>query len=291
LILNIPRGLPRGILFCCKIMPELPEVETTLQGIQPHIQHQIVQQVVIRHFGLRWPIPKNIIQQLQNQRLLKVERRAKYLLLQFKHGTAIIHLGMSGRLRILKQPISPQKHDHFDILFANKIILRFTDPRRFGAFLWTEAKPHLHPLLCHLGPEPLQKTFSYSYLWQVAQERKVPLKTLIMDPTVVVGIGNIYANEALFMAGLHPNLRANQLSLKQTQALVKAIKYVLRRAIQLGGTTLQDFLKSDGKPGYFANQLQVYGRAGLPCLQCHALLVSVRIGQRSTVFCPRCQKK
>jgi len=271
-------------------MPELPEVETTLRGIQPHIQRQLIKQVIVRHYGLRWPIPRHIIQKLQGHKIQQLERRAKYLLLKLAHGTVIIHLGMSGSLRILKQAVSPKKHDHFDIIFADKTILRFTDPRRFGALLWTEKNPHLHPLLNHLGPEPLEKIFSAKYLWQQAQMRKMPIKSYIMDSKVVVGVGNIYANEALFAAGIHPTLPANQLSLAAAQQLVKAIKSILRQAIKRGGTTLKDFLGSDGKPGYFVNQLQVYGRGGLPCLQCAIPLELVRIGQRSTVFCRQCQK-
>jgi formamidopyrimidine-DNA glycosylase len=270
-------------------MPELPEVETTLRGIQPHIQQQFIVQAIVRQHSLRWPIPKNIIKKLAQQKILRVERRAKYLLFIFSHGTAIIHLGMSGSLRILPKAIPPNKHDHFDIILANRTVLRFTDPRRFGALLWTDTTPYSHALLKHLGPEPLARFFSGKYLWQTAQRRKVSIKTLIMDNTVVVGVGNIYANEALFMAGIHPLLPADQLALERAQQLAKAIKAVLRQAIKSGGTTLKDFIGSDGKPGYFFNKLQVYGRVNLPCLRCNNVLKLIRVAQRSTVFCAQCQ--
>jgi formamidopyrimidine-DNA glycosylase len=272
-------------------MPELPEVETTLRGIQPHIERQRVTGVVVRHYGLRWPVPRTIAKQLTGHTLQHVERRAKYLLLVFPHGTAIIHLGMSGRLRILKEQVPPQKHDHFDICFANGLTLRFTDPRRFGAFLWTKEDAQQHPLLKDLGVEPLTAAFSGKYLYQAARTRKVAAKLLIMDHKLVVGVGNIYANEALFAAGIHPNLPANQLTLPQCQKLVAAIKAILKKAIKQGGTTLNDFLSADGNPGYFVNELLVYGKAESPCPRCRSKLQLIRLGQRSTVFCEKCQTK
>lgn len=270
-------------------MPELPEIETTLRGIKPYIEQQTVQRVVIRDYRLRWPIPRNIMNKMQQQKMQRVTRRAKYLLLIFDHGTAIIHLGMSGSLRILTTKVAPPKHAHFDIEFANDITLRFMDPRRFGALLWGNTAVHLHPLLKHLGPEPLNATFNHHYLFQTAQRRKVAIKTFIMNQKIVVGVGNIYANEALFTAGIHPLTPAHTLSLEQHHQLVKAIKRILRKAIQRGGTTLKDFSNSDGKPGYFSQHLQVYGREGLPCYQCQTPLTAVRISQRSTVFCAQCQ--
>jgi len=270
-------------------MPELPEVETTLRGIMPHIHQQKINCVRVRQYQLRWPIPQDIQQRLYNQCVQTIARRGKYLLLGLDSGTVIIHLGMSGRLRILPLNTEPQKHDHIDIEFANNLLLRFTDPRRFGAFLWTGLRVELHPLLKNLGPEPLEKFFTWKYLWQVAQGRKIAIKTFIMDSKIVVGIGNIYANEALFLAGIHPSTPAALVPAESFQQLVKAIKKILSQAIQQGGTTLKDFFGTDGQAGYFANQLNVYGRDDLPCISCKDILQVIRIGQRSTFFCANCQ--
>jgi formamidopyrimidine-DNA glycosylase len=271
-------------------MPELPEVETTLRGIQPHIEQQKITRVTVRHHGLRWPIPSNINELVKNQKILAVYRRGKYLLFKTKQGHIIVHLGMSGSLRILTKSTVALKHDHVDLEFANHVILRYTDPRRFGAFLWTDEDPALHPLLKNLGPEPLSKDFSGKYLWQRAQGRKVPVKSLIMDSKIVVGVGNIYAAEALFAAGIHPTAAAGKIPLERFNKLALEIKKILTAAIKKGGTTLKDFLKSDGKPGYFSQSLKVYGRAGLPCVKSKTTLEEMRLGQRSTVFCPKCQK-
>lgn len=270
-------------------MPELPEVETTLRGLYPHIMQQKIVQVIIRCHSLRWPVPKNLKQNLLGRKVSNLERRGKYLLLQVDQGTVIIHLGMSGRIQLLSLNIPAQKHDHIDIAFSNHKILRFTDPRRFGFFLWTEHSPLLHPLLKDLGPEPLTQSFTGNYLYQKTQKSKVAIKVLIMNSKVVVGVGNIYANEALFMAGIHPQAPANTLSLKQCRQLAVAIKKVLRQAIKSGGTTLKDFLDSEGRAGYFATALQVYGRDKLPCMRCQTLVQSMRLAQRSTFFCPTCQ--
>lgn len=270
-------------------MPELPEVETTLRGIQSHIEGQKISNVIFRHLGLRWTIKKNLSQSLLNQTIQKLSRRGKYLLLEATKGTIIIHLGMSGRLSILKANTPAKKHDHIDIEFNNKKILRFTDPRRFGAFLWTEEDPLLHPLLKNLGPEPLTRHFNGKYLFQCAQNRKIAVKSFIMDNKVVTGVGNIYATEALFSAKIHPATPANKISEKAYTRLVTAIKKILQIAIKQGGTTLKDFLKTDGKPGYFAMHLKVYGRSGQTCEICAATLKELRLGQRSSVFCPRCQ--
>lgn len=271
-------------------MPELPEVETTLNGIKPYSEQQKITAVIVRHHGLRWPIPKNINTLVKNQLVQIIERRGKYLLFRTTKGTIILHLGMSGSLRVLTQPTPAGKHDHVDIEFANHKILRLTDPRRFGAFLWTEEDPYFHPLLKHLGPEPLSKEFSGKYLWQRAQKRKVPIKSFIMDSKIVVGVGNIYASEALFAAGIHPESPTGKISAERFEVLVKEIKKILRIAIKKGGTTLKDFLKSDGKPGYFSQHLKVYGRAGLPCVECGTELKELRLGQRSTVVCEKCQR-
>ncbi len=270
-------------------MPELPEVETTLRGILPHIKNETIAKVIVRQHRLRWPIPSNLSRILSGKMITHVGRRAKYLLLSTCDGTLIIHLGMSGHLRILTQVQSPNKHDHVDILFHNQKILRFTDPRRFGAFLWAEGNPHDHALLKHLGIEPLTKEFTGRYLLQRAQTRTIPIKSLVMDNKIVTGIGNIYAAEALFAAQIHPLTPANTLSVKRLDCLAKSSKQILRRAIQRGGTTLKDFINSNGKPGYFSGQLKVYGRAGLPCVICGTILQSLQIGQRTTVYCKQCQ--
>jgi formamidopyrimidine-DNA glycosylase len=198
---------------------------------------------------------------------------------------------MSGSLRILTHPTPPQKHDHVDILFANNKILRFSDPRRFGALLWTSEDPAQHPLIQNLGVEPLDKAFSSDYLWTRAKKSKTPIKSFIMNNQIVVGVGNIYATEALFLAGIYPNTPAKNLSIKNFQKLTEVIKIVLKHAIERGGTTLRDFVKSDGKPGYFSTELKAYGRAGLPCLQCRTILKSMCIQQRSTVYCEQCQSQ
>jgi len=272
-------------------MPELPEVETTLRGIKPHIILQTIKQIKVRQHQLRWPIIPEINHKVKKQIIQAVERRGKYLLLKTQAGTLILHLGMSGSLRILTSPTPPGKHDHVDVEFENKILLRFNDPRRFGALLWTEEDPLQHTLLAGLGPEPLTPQFSARYLWQRAQRSKTPVKLFIMDSKIVVGVGNIYANEALFAAGISPVATAEQISLAHYQRLVKCIKKILRAAIQQGGTTLKNFADSDGKPGYFKLHLQAYGRNGLPCVICQTPLKEIRLGQRSTVYCPQCQSE
>jgi formamidopyrimidine-DNA glycosylase len=271
-------------------MPELPEVETTMRGICPHINGQKISGVIVRQRQLRWPIPPQLERELTGQTVTQLSRRGKYILISVSAGTLIIHLGMSGSLRIISEQLPAEKHEHVDIIFANNIILRYKDPRRFGAILWTTEDPVQHGLLKSLGIEALDDNFSGDYLWQAAQTRRVPIKTFIMDNKVVTGVGNIYATEALFMSGIHPLLPANQLSLDGMQLLVKMIKRVLRAAIKLGGTTLKDFVNSHGKPGYFATKLLVYGRAGLPCVQCKLPLQSMQIGQRTTIFCENCQE-
>ena len=271
-------------------MPELPEVETVLRGIQPHIEQQRINNVIVRQRSLRWPIPHNLKAKLIDNKIIQLQRRAKYLLLKTNSGTLILHLGMSGKFRILSKNLPAQAHDHFDIEFANKKILRFTDPRRFGACLWTELDPLLHPLLKNLGPEPLTSDFSGKHLWLCAQKRKIPIKAFIMDSKIVAGVGNIYAAEALFAARIHPSTPVNIIAENQFQQLAKEIKDVLKQAIKRGGTTLKDFLNSDGEPGYFENQLKVYGREGLPCKRCNSLLKTLAIGQRASVFCEQCQR-
>lgn len=269
-------------------MPELPEVETTRLGIQPYIENQTITQVVIRQHQLRWPIPCNLPQQVQGKVVQKVTRRGKYLLFEIEQGALILHLGMSGSLGILKQKTPPKKHDHVDIEFAH-YALRFTDPRRFGAILWADGEFLQHPLLAQLGVEPLTSDFSAKYLWDAAAGRKKSIKSFIMDNHIVVGVGNIYAAEALFLAGIHPIRSACLVSEIEMIRLVDAIKKILHQAIRQGGTTLKDFVNSEGKPGYFSHQLKVYGRNGQPCVACNKILESMRIGQRSTVYCSHCQ--
>lgn len=271
-------------------MPELPEVEVSRQGITPFMVGETVMRVVVRNASLRWPIPSEI-QELVGLTITAVRRRAKYLLLETDWGTAILHLGMSGNLRILPHGSVAGKHDHVDIELSNGQLLRLNDTRRFGCLLWTREPAEQHKLLIKLGPEPLTEDFNGEHLYQRSRKRKIAVKQFIMDNHVVVGVGNIYANEALFSAGIHPQQAACDVNETDYQALANEIKKVLARAITQGGTTLKDFTGSDGKPGYFVQELQVYGRAGEPCRHCGGLLSEVRMGGRSTVFCPLCQPK
>lgn len=272
-------------------MPELPEVETTRRGIAPHIVGCKVKQLIIRNHSLRWPIPKELPGRIKNAELLSLTRRGKYLLFEFKDGYVLWHLGMSGSLRVLPKGHTSaiQTHEHVDLCMSNGAILRFNDPRRFGAVLWADNPVYEHDLLSHLGPEPLSDAFSDHYLYEKTRKRKQPIKTFIMDSKVVVGVGNIYANEALFNAGIRPTKAAGKITKAQTQQLTQDIKKVLARAIEQGGTTLKDFIGGDGKPGYFAQQLNVYGRGGEPCVTCSKPLKEVRMGNRTTVYCTQCQ--
>jgi len=271
-------------------MPELPEVETTLRGLAPHLLGQRVAEVVIRHPQLRWPIPEFLPKLLRGQTILAIHRRAKYLLVEFDHGTLILHLGMSGSLRILPAYIPPDKHDHFDLVLDNGKLMRLRDPRRFGAVLWHEGDAAQHPLLAALGHEPLEKGFDAAHLYQATRKRNAAIKLVIMDNHVVVGVGNIYANEALFHAGIRPQLAANKLSLLRCAKLVQTIQQTLRSAIKLGGSTLRDFVNSSGEPGYFQQHYFVYGRAGEPCRKCGATIKQIKQGQRSSFYCPQCQR-
>lgn len=270
-------------------MPELPEVETTRRGIAPHIEGRRVTGVDVRQPRLRWAVPEQLSGAITGETLLDVSRRGKYLLLRFGVGTALIHLGMSGSLRIAQPDEPPRFHDHFDISFG-KVVLRYCDPRRFGCLLWIDGEPLQHKLLAHLGPEPLSDAFDAEYLFKRSRKRSLPLKQFLMDSKTVVGVGNIYANEALFMAGIKPIRTAGRLSRKQAEALVSQIKFVLQRSIEQGGTTLRDFVGGDGQPGYFKQQLLVYGRGGQPCRQCRKPLKEIRMNNRSTVYCVACQR-
>lgn len=269
-------------------MPELPEVETTCRGIEPWLDGQSIRALAIRNGALRWPVSEELYG-LQDQRVVQVLRRGKYILLELETGTIIIHLGMSGSLRVVDASAEIKKHDHIDIVVSNGKRLRFNDPRRFGCMLWTENWAQ-HALIRSLGPEPLGAEFEVDYFYQSLQKRSSPIKLAIMDSHLVVGVGNIYANEALFISGIDPRRAANRISRQRITVLRDAIVEVLGAAIRQGGTTLRDFVNSDGKPGYFSQQLRVYGKAGTPCLVCATELKEVRQSARSTVFCPQCQK-
>jgi formamidopyrimidine-DNA glycosylase len=271
-------------------MPELPEVETVRRGIAPRLTGQTVAQVIVRQPRLRWPVPEELALQLPGQVIRRVERRAKYLLLRMDVGTALLHLGMTGRLRILSAETPLQKHDHVDMVLADGDCLRFNDSRRFGALLWTVEPPEQHPLLQTLGPEPFDPAFSGSYLHQRAQGRTAAIKTFIMDNHIVVGVGNIYANESLFAAGISPLRPAGQISLVEYERLATVIQEILAAAIAQGGTTLRDFIGGDGEPGYFQQSLRVYDRYSRPCMACAEPIQRCRIGQRATYYCLRCQR-
>ena len=249
-------------------MPELPEVETTRRGIEPYLLNHRIRRIDVRDPRLRWPVPAEV-QNACRREVTSVRRRAKYLLLGMRNGALLMHLGMSGSIRVLTEPQIPGKHDHFDIV-TDAAILRFNDPRRFGVFLWCEQPPLTHPLLASLGPEPLSDEFSGDHLHHASRARKIAVKNFIMDGRIVVGVGNIYASEALYMAGINPSRQAGRISAARYEGLAVAIKDVLARAIELGGTTLRDFSGTGGTPGYFAQELLVYGRAGEPCFQCGA---------------------
>ncbi len=271
-------------------MPELPEVETTKRGIAPHVQQQVVTKVVVRQPSLRWPIPKELVRDLPGNTIRSVKRRGKYLLLDCSIATALIHLGMSGSLRIVDSGTAAGKHDHFDFELGSKKLLRYTDPRRFGCLLWHSGAIEEHKLIQHLGPEPLTDDFDGDYLYQQSRTRSAPVKAFIMDSQVVVGVGNIYANEALFLAGIHPKRAARRISKQRYLVLADCIKDVLGNAIEVGGTTLRDFTNSSGEPGYFKQSLFVYGRGEMKCKRCKTALKEIRLGQRSTVYCSECQK-
>ena len=269
-------------------MPELPEVETSRRGIEPHLVGETILHAVVRNPRLRWPVSQEI-HALSDQPVLSVQRRAKYLLLELPKGWIIIHLGMSGSLRVLSEEIPAAKHDHVDLVMSNGKVLRYTDPRRFGAWLWSSDLQGSN-VLAHLGPEPLSEQFNTDYLFEKSRGKRTAVKPWLMDNKLVVGVGNICASESLFAAGILPDRPAMSLTHEEAALLVKTIKAVLLRSIEQGGTTLRDFLQSDGKPGYFAQELQVYGRAGEPCRACGAPIESAKHGQRSTFFCRSCQK-
>ena len=268
-------------------MPELPEVETSRRGIEPWVAGHRITQAIVRNARLRWPVSDEIIA-LRDQEVLSVQRRAKYLLLELTNGWIIIHLGMSGSFRVLPQPQPPQKHDHVDLLMSNGCTIRYTDPRRFGAWLWCDDLK-TSKVLAHLGPEPLSEVFSGRWLFERSRNKRTLIKPWLMDNKLVVGVGNIYASESLFVAGILPGRPAGSLTEVEADVLVQTIKAVLLRSIEQGGTTLRDFMQSDGKPGYFVQELQVYGRAGQACRVCGMPIQQAKHGQRSTFFCLNCQ--
>lgn len=270
-------------------MPELPEVETTRRGIVPHVLGQRVTQVIVRNPRLRQPVSPRLTTVLVQQTIHAIDRRGKYLLLRSSVGTVIIHLGMSGNLRLLPATIPAEKHDHVDIVLTSGQCLRLRDPRRFGAVIWTDDDPLQHALLRNLGPEPLDNNFTDAHLYQSSRGRKLAVKQFIMDSHIVTGIGNIYASESLFLAGIHPGSSAGHITLKRYARLTAAIKQVLNAAIAQGGTTLRDFYNGEGQPGYFRQQLNVYGRAGEACYFCQRPVARLWQGQRSTFYCASCQ--
>jgi formamidopyrimidine-DNA glycosylase len=270
-------------------MPELPEVETTRAGLAPHCVGKKIERVILRRPDLRWPIPKAIKQHLPDQKILAVRRRAKYLLLDVETGSAVLHLGMSGMLRVMDSNSPVKKHDHVDIVLENQRTIRFTDPRRFGCLLWQPAGK-THALLEKLGLEPLSEAFDGEVLFALSRKRKVPVKQFLMDQAVVVGVGNIYAAESLFKAGIAPTREAGSISRERYQRLADTVKTILHNAIQRGGTTLRDFLNADGAPGYFEQELWVYGREGEACKICGKPIQSLRLGQRASAWCRHCQR-
>lgn len=269
-------------------MPELPEVETTRRGIEPWLRGCRITGVEVREPRLRWPVPSDLGSRVSNQRVRAVRRRAKYLLLDVAHGSVIVHLGMSGSLRVVDAHVPPEKFDHLDLCLEHGRRLRLRDPRRFGAVLWT-AEPDRHPLLAHLGPEPLDG-LTADHLYKASRGRTRAVKDFLMDGRVVAGIGNIYANEALFLAGIDPRRPAGRISRARYADLRVALTRVLTQALTAGGTTLRDFRAADGSPGYFKQSLRVYGRKGLRCPRCAGPVRQVVVGQRSAFFCGRCQR-
>jgi formamidopyrimidine-DNA glycosylase len=270
-------------------MPELPEVETTRRGIESHVVGKTIERLIVRNPRLRWRVSPGLVNELPGQTIQSVARRGKYLLLATDAGTIILHLGMSGSLRIVPRALPADKYDHVDLVLDSGDCLRLRDPRRFGALLWTRTDPMQHKLLKDLGPEPLAADFRGDYLYEKLRGRKRGIRDSLLDGRLIAGIGNIYANEALFAAGIRPTRRAGRITRAQYRRLAKAIRDTLNRAIRAGGTTLRDFRASDGQPGYFRLSLKVYGREGEPCLACQTPIRAKRLGQRTAFYCPKCQ--
>ncbi len=271
-------------------MPELPEVETVLRGLEPHLVGARLAGAVVRSTRLRWPVPEDLDTRLRGQTIRSLTRRGKYLVIGLDAGGLILHLGMSGSLRLLTRPEPASAHDHVDLLLQGGLCLRLRDPRRFGAVLLTDA-PERHPLLATLGVEPLAPAFDGERLYALTRGRSMPIKALLMDARRIVGIGNIYANEALFHAGIDPRTRAGRLGRQRCQRLAAAIRATLEQAIAAGGSSLRDFVDARGRPGYFQQDYAVYGRVGLPCHRCGHTIVSFRQAGRSSYVCPVCQRR
>lgn len=271
-------------------MPELPEVETTRRGLTRYAHKRRIAALAVYEPRLRWPVPRTLPARVAGQRIIRVGRRAKYLLLELESGTLLVHLGMSGNLRAVPADTPRLTHDHFDLVLDSGLALRFNDPRRFGSLIYTAGDPARHPLLARLAPEPFARAFDADYLWRVSRRRRVALKQLIMNSQLVVGVGNIYASEALFRARLRPQRQARSLTRAEAARLVTSVRAVLAQAIRAGGTTLRDYLGADGSPGYFRQRLYVYERGGKPCRRCGTPIRAISQGQRSTYYCPSCQK-
>lgn len=272
-------------------MPELPEVETTRRGLAPHMLGQRVKAVIVRNRALRWPVPPDLARRVSGCTVRAVERRGKYLLIDCGSGWIILHLGMSGSLQVVHGSVPPGKHDHVDLVLASGMVARLTDPRRFGAVLWEPNDPHKHPLLVRLAPEPLGTEFNAAWVHAHTRGRSAAIKTIVMDSHIVVGVGNIYASESLFRAGIHPGLAAGRVSLLRCEKLVFAIRETLTAAIEAGGSSLRDYVGAEGRPGYFQQTYFVYGRRGGLCRVCGTSIKCLRQGQRSTFFCPTCQRR
>jgi formamidopyrimidine-DNA glycosylase len=270
-------------------MPELPEVETTRRGLVPHLVGRSIRRVVVRNPNLRWPVPRNLARRLQGGKIEGIRRRGKYLLVDFAHGHLLVHLGMSGRLTLATNGTPPRKHDHVDLELDDGSVLRFTDPRRFGTMLWLASPAEKHPLLRGLGLEPLEAEFTGEALHRKAHGRRVSVKQFLMNGGIVTGVGNIYASEALFHAGIHPERAAGRISTPRWERLAAAVRSTLEHAIDAGGSTLRDFASVEGRPGYFQQRHAVYGREGKPCRACRTPIRSLRQGQRATFYCPKCQ--
>lgn len=271
-------------------MPELPEVETTRRGLLPHLVGRRVRDVVVRNPNLRWPVPRDLRARLRGEEFLAIRRRGKYLLFDCRQGHLLVHLGMSGRLSLVPEELAPKPHDHVDVRMDDRRALRLTDPRRFGAVLWLKGPAEHHALLKGLGLEPLDSGFTGEVLRKLARGRRVAVKQFLMNGRIVVGVGNIYASEALFQAGIHPSRAAGSLSLARWERLAESVRATLERALAAGGTTLRDFAAADGRPGDFQHEFAVYGREGRPCVRCGTAIRAQRQGQRSTFYCPRCQR-
>lgn len=271
-------------------MPELPEVETTRRGVEPHVVGRRIVALAVHEPRLRWRVPDSLPADVKGQVVQQTGRRAKYLLFRLESGTLLLHLGMSGSLRVLPSDTPRITHDHFDLLLDSGVTLRFNDPRRFGSLHYTTSDPAEHPLLAHLAPEPLDEEFTADYLWRITRKRKVAIKQLLMNSSLVVGVGNIYASEALFRARIRPRRQARSLKQDEVARLARAVRAVLKMAIRVGGTTLRDYVGADGNPGYFRQKLYVYERSGEPCRVCGGPIRQLTQGQRSTYYCAGCQK-